>query len=165
MQGVSTRKLDKVVNSLGIENLPRRQVRETAQGLYEQARSFRERSRTDEAYPVLWVDALYKKVRYVESYPLACTKSQSVIIRFPRDSGECSPASLRFHRTDKHKLSEMFSVPRRLATSLQGCYPFALDAMLRHPAEFLLMSHVITTYDSFHGISAVSYAALIALKA
>ncbi len=64
MQGVSTRKMDKLAKSLGIENLSRSQVSEMSKGLNEQVQSFRERSLTDEAYPVLWVDALYEKVRY-----------------------------------------------------------------------------------------------------
>ena len=33
-------------------------------GFNEQVQSFRERSLTDEVYPVLWVDAPYEKVRY-----------------------------------------------------------------------------------------------------
>ena len=64
VQGVSTRKMDKLAKSLGIENLSRSQVSEMTKGLNEQVQSFRERSLTDEAYPVLWVDVLYEKVRY-----------------------------------------------------------------------------------------------------
>ena len=64
VQGVSTRKMDKLAKSLGIQNLSRSQVSEMTKGLNEQVQSFRERSLTDEAYPVLWVDALYEKVRY-----------------------------------------------------------------------------------------------------
>ena len=56
--------MDKLAKSLGIENLSRSQVSEMTKGLNEQVQSFRERSLTDEAYPVLWVDALYEKVRY-----------------------------------------------------------------------------------------------------
>ena len=64
IQGVSTRKMDKLAKSLGIENLSCSQVSEMTKGLNEQVQSFRERSLTDEVYPVLWVDALYEKVRY-----------------------------------------------------------------------------------------------------
>lgn len=64
VQGVSTRKMDKLAKSLGIENLSRSQVSEMTKGLNEQVQSFRERSLADELYPVLWVDALYEKVRY-----------------------------------------------------------------------------------------------------
>lgn len=64
VQGVSTRKMDKVAKSLGIENLSRSQVGEMSKGLNEQALSFRERPLAGKAYPVLWVDALYEKVCY-----------------------------------------------------------------------------------------------------
>ena len=64
VQGVSTRKMDRLAKSLGIENLSRSQVSEMTKGLNEQLQSFRERSLAGEAYPVLWVDALYEKVRY-----------------------------------------------------------------------------------------------------
>ena len=64
VQGVSTRKMDKLAKSLGIENLSRSQVSEMTKGLNGQVQSFRERSLAGEAYPVLWVDALYEKVRY-----------------------------------------------------------------------------------------------------
>ena len=49
VQGVSTRKMDKLAKSLGIENLSRSQVSEMTKGLNEQVQSFRERSLTDEA--------------------------------------------------------------------------------------------------------------------
>lgn len=64
VQGVSTRKMDRLAKSLGIENLSRSQVSEMTRGLNAQVQSFRERSLAGEAYPVLWVDALYEKVRY-----------------------------------------------------------------------------------------------------
>lgn len=64
VQGISTRKMDKLAKSLGIENLSRSQVSEMTKGLNEQARAFRERSLKEQQFPVLWVDALYEKVRY-----------------------------------------------------------------------------------------------------
>ena len=59
VQGVSTRKMEKLAHSLGIENLSRSQVSEMTKGLNEQVEEFR----NDTVYPVLWVDALYEKVR------------------------------------------------------------------------------------------------------
>ena len=59
VQGVSTRKIEKLAHSLGIENLSRSQVSEMTKGLNEQVEEFR----NDTVYPVLWVDALYEKVR------------------------------------------------------------------------------------------------------
>ena len=64
VNGVSTRKMDKLAKSLGIEGISRSQVSEMTKGLNEQADEFRNRPLTSGAYPVLWVDALYEKVRY-----------------------------------------------------------------------------------------------------
>ena len=63
VQGVSTRKMEKLAHSLGIENLSRSQVSEMTKGLNEQAEEFRNRSLAGTVYPVVWVDALYEKVR------------------------------------------------------------------------------------------------------
>ena len=59
VNGVSTRKMDKLAKSLGIEGISRSQVSEMTKGLNEQAEEFRNRPLTSGAYPVLWVDALY----------------------------------------------------------------------------------------------------------
>lgn len=64
VQGVSTRKMDKLAKSLGINNLSRSQVRDMIKGLNEQVQSFRERPLGGKFYLVLGVDALYEKVRY-----------------------------------------------------------------------------------------------------
>ena len=63
VQGVSTRKMEKLAHSLGIENLSRSQVSEMTKGLNEQVQEFRNHSLTDTRYPVIWTDALYEKVR------------------------------------------------------------------------------------------------------
>ena len=49
--------------SLGIENLSRSQVSEMTKVLNEQVNEFRNRPLSNTVYPVLWVDALYEKVR------------------------------------------------------------------------------------------------------
>lgn len=64
VSGVSTRKIEKLARKLGIENISRSQVSEMTKGLNEQAESFRNRSLEGKNHPVLWVDALYEKVRY-----------------------------------------------------------------------------------------------------
>ena len=64
VNGVSTRKMEKLAKSLGIEGISRSQVSEMTKGLNDQAEEFRNRPLTSGAYPVLWVDALYEKVRY-----------------------------------------------------------------------------------------------------
>lgn len=58
VQGVSTRK-----KSLGIESLSRSHVSEMAKGLNEQVNTFRSPSLSRSSYPILWVNALYEKVR------------------------------------------------------------------------------------------------------
>ncbi len=62
VQGVSTRKMEKLARSLGIESLSRSQVSEMTKGLNEQVQDFRSRSLAGH-YPVIWTDALYEKVR------------------------------------------------------------------------------------------------------
>ena len=64
VQGVSTRKIEKLAKRLGIETLSRSQVNEMTKGLNEQVKAFRNRSLSDISYPVLWVDSLYEKVRF-----------------------------------------------------------------------------------------------------
>ena len=64
VQGVSTRKMEKLAQSLGIEGISHSQVSEMTRGLNEQAEEFRNRPLASGSYPVLWVDALYEKVRY-----------------------------------------------------------------------------------------------------
>jgi putative transposase len=62
VNGVSTRKIEKLTKSLGIESISRSQVSIIAKELNEQVEAFRTR-RLDKVYPVLWVDALYEKIR------------------------------------------------------------------------------------------------------
>ena len=64
VQGVSTRKMEKLAKSLGIEGISRIQVSEMTKGLNDRVDEFRNRPLTSDHYPVLWVDALYEKVRY-----------------------------------------------------------------------------------------------------
>ena len=64
IQGVSTRKMEKLAQSLGIENLSRSQVSEMTKGLNEQVDAFRSCSLEGTRYPVIWADALCEKVRY-----------------------------------------------------------------------------------------------------
>ena len=62
INGVSTRKIEKVAKSLGIENLSASQVSEINKGLDEQIAAFRTRD-LDAEYPILWIDAIYEKIR------------------------------------------------------------------------------------------------------
>lgn len=63
INGVSTRKIKKLAKSLGIESISRGQVSQITRELNEQVETFRNRS-LEKTYPVLWVDALYEKIRY-----------------------------------------------------------------------------------------------------
>ena len=62
VNGVSTRKIDKLTKSLGIESISRSQVSAITKELNEQVEAFRNRQ-LEETYPVLWVDALYERIR------------------------------------------------------------------------------------------------------
>ncbi len=64
VNGVSTRKMERLAKSLGIESLSRSQVSNMAKELDEQVENFRNRPLDACHYPVLWVDALYEKVRF-----------------------------------------------------------------------------------------------------
>lgn len=62
VQGVSTRKVEALVQTLGIASLSKSEVSRLCQSLDEQVAVFRTR-RLDAAYPYLWVDARYEHVR------------------------------------------------------------------------------------------------------
>jgi transposase-like protein len=62
VNGVSTRKMEKLAQSLGIESLSHTQVSNMTKELDEQVKLFRNRPLTQE-YPILWVDALYEDIR------------------------------------------------------------------------------------------------------
>ncbi len=63
INGVSTRKIRRLAHSLGIESISRGQLSSITRELNEQVQEFRNR-RLEKTYPVLWVDALYEKIRY-----------------------------------------------------------------------------------------------------
>jgi transposase-like protein len=62
VNGISTRKIDRLAKSLGIESISASQVSEINKELNEQVEEFRRR-RLESTYPVIWVDALYEKIR------------------------------------------------------------------------------------------------------
>src|SRR3954467_1643788 len=62
VQGVSTRKVEALVQALGISGISRSEVSRMAASLDEQVAAFRTR-RLDAEYPYLWVDARYEHVR------------------------------------------------------------------------------------------------------
>jgi transposase-like protein len=60
--GVSTRKVDRLVEALGLAGLSKDQVSRLCRGLDEQVTAFRERP-LEATYPYLWLDAKVEKVR------------------------------------------------------------------------------------------------------
>ena len=62
LNGVSTRKIENIAKGLGIESLSASEVSEINSGLDQMVDEFRTR-RLDAEYPVIWVDALYEKIR------------------------------------------------------------------------------------------------------
>lgn len=62
VQGVSTRKVEALVQSLGIAGISKSEVSRLCASLDGQTKAFRER-RLDAAYPYLWLDARYEHVR------------------------------------------------------------------------------------------------------
>ena len=63
VNGVSTRKMERLAQSLGIENISASQVSAMTKELDNQVSQFRTRS-LEKEYPVIWVDALYEKIRF-----------------------------------------------------------------------------------------------------
>jgi transposase-like protein len=61
VNGVSTRKVDRLVEQMGV-HMSKDQVSRLCRGLDEQVTAFRERP-LDSAYPYLWLDAKVEKVR------------------------------------------------------------------------------------------------------
>lgn len=62
VNGVSTRKVDRLVEALGLAGVSKDQVSRFCQGLDEQVQAFRGRP-LEGAYPYLWLDAKVEKVR------------------------------------------------------------------------------------------------------
>jgi putative transposase len=62
LKGVSTRKVEAVVQTLGIASLSKSEVSRLCEVLDEQVEKFRQR-RLDADYPYLWLDARYEHVR------------------------------------------------------------------------------------------------------
>jgi transposase-like protein len=63
VNGVSTRKVDRLVEQLGLHGMSKDQVSRLCRGLDEQVRLFRERPLDGGQYPYLWLDAKIERVR------------------------------------------------------------------------------------------------------
>jgi putative transposase len=62
VNGVSTRKVDRLVEQMGLRGMTKDQVSRLCRGLDEQVQAFRERP-LEGAYPYLWLDAKIERVR------------------------------------------------------------------------------------------------------
>jgi len=62
INGVSTRKIERLAKSLGIQDISAGQVSEMNKDLNQQVDSFRNRTLSQE-YPIIWIDAVYEKIR------------------------------------------------------------------------------------------------------
>jgi len=62
VQGVSTRRVDALVQALGMEGISKSQVSRVCQDLDRDVEAFRAR-RLEDVYPYVWLDATYVKVR------------------------------------------------------------------------------------------------------
>jgi putative transposase len=83
IQGVSTRKVDELVQALGLSGVDKSAVSRICRELDEVVEQFRRRP-LEGAYPYLWLDALYLKVR--QNHRIV---SQAVVIAVGvRDTGE-----------------------------------------------------------------------------
>lgn len=63
INGVLTRKIDRLAKKLGIDSISKSQVSEMTKGLNKQVDQFRNRPLESGCYPILWTDALYEDVR------------------------------------------------------------------------------------------------------
>ena len=63
VMGVSTRKVKALAENMGIESISAAEVSKMAKGLDEQVEAFRKQDFSGKKYPILWVDAIYEKVR------------------------------------------------------------------------------------------------------
>ena len=63
IEGVSTRRVEDLVQALGCDGISKSEVSRICQQLDVQVQAFRERPLSDGPYPYLWLDALTQKVR------------------------------------------------------------------------------------------------------
>ena len=68
VQGVSTRRVDDLVKALGLDGISKSQVSRLCAELDAEVERFRTR-RLDGAYPYVWLDATFLKVRRDQGYP------------------------------------------------------------------------------------------------
>ena len=105
--GVSTRRVDDLVRALGIEGISKSEVSRICAALDAEVERFRGRPLTDAAFPYLWLDATYLKVREAGRVSaMACLVAVGVAVSGERrvlglglspgnDEGSAWPAFIR----------------------------------------------------------------------
>ena len=157
VNGVSTRKVDRLVEQLGIHGMTKDRVSALCRALDEQVRAFRERP-LEGAHPYLWLDAKLVKVRdrghvypkaLVIAYSVHETGRREVIgldigeieteafwVAFLRSLRERGLTGVRLCVSDEH-LGLKAAIARVLACPWQRCTVHFVRDMLRHcrPAQ------------------------------
>jgi len=152
VNGVSTRKVDRLVEQLGIHGMSKDRVSALCRGLDDQVRAFRERPLEGE-HPYLWLDAKIVKVRarghvypkaLVIAYSVHETGRREVIgldigemeseafwVQFLRSLRERGLSGVRLCVSDQHTGLKN-AIARVLACPWQRCTVHFVRDMLRH---------------------------------
>jgi putative transposase len=152
VNGVSTRKVDRLVEQLGIQGMTKDRVSALCRGLDERVQAFRERP-LEGAYPYLWLDAKWVKVRdhgrvvskaLVVAYAVHETGTREVIgldvgevesgsfwVEFLRSLKKRGLSGVRLAITDHHE-GLKHAVARVLGCPWQRCTVHFTRDMLAH---------------------------------
>ncbi|MGC8635389.1 MAG: IS256 family transposase [Candidatus Limnocylindrales bacterium] len=152
VNGVSTRKVDRLVEQLGISGMTRDRVSALCRALDEQVEAFRSRP-LEGTYPYLWLDAKVVKVRsrghvYPKALVIAYgvhesgrrevigldigeTESEAFWVAFLRSLRERGLAGVRLCISDQHTGLKN-AIARILACPWQRCTVHFVRDMLRH---------------------------------
>jgi transposase-like protein len=152
VNGVSTRKVDRLVEQLGIEGMTKDRVSAMCRGLDEQVDLFRHRP-LEGAYPYLWLDAKHVKVRdhgrvvskaLVVAYAVHETGVREVIgldlgevetgsfwVEFLRGLKKRGLAGVRLAISDQHE-GVKHAIARVLGCAWQRCTVHFVRDMLAH---------------------------------
>jgi len=152
VNGVSTRKVDRLVEQLGIEGMTKDRVSAMCRGLDEQVELFRQRP-LEGAYPYLWLDAKHVKVRdhgrvvskaLVVAYAVHETGVREVIgldvgevesgsfwIEFLRSLKKRGLSGVRLAISDQHE-GVKHAIARVLGCAWQRCTVHFVRDMLAH---------------------------------
>jgi putative transposase len=152
VNGVSTRKVDRLVEQLGIDGMTKDRVSAICRGLDEQVDAFRNRP-LEGAYPYLWLDAKHVKVRdhgrvvskaLVVAYAVHLTGTREVIgldigevesgafwVEFLRSLKKRGLDGVRLAISDQHEGLKA-AIARVLACPWQRCTVHFLRDMVMH---------------------------------